>query len=40
MGNRLDLLAVNQLGRALYCELYAAPARPVNNALCVPRPAS
>src|SRR6202042_1507021 len=30
--NRLDLLAANQLGRALYSELYAAPARPVNNA--------
>src|SRR6202167_6388105 len=25
-------LAANQLGRALYSELYAAPARPVNNA--------
>ena len=33
VGNdRLDLLAANQLGRALYSELYAAPARPVNNA--------
>jgi len=30
--NRLDLLAANHLGRALYSELYAAPARPVNNA--------
>jgi transcriptional regulator with XRE-family HTH domain len=30
--NRLDLLAANQLGRALYSELYAAPARPINNA--------
>ena len=30
--DRLDLLAANQLGRALYSELYAAPARPVNNA--------
>jgi transcriptional regulator with XRE-family HTH domain len=30
--NRLDLLAANQLGRALYSELYAAPVRPVNNA--------
>jgi transcriptional regulator with XRE-family HTH domain len=30
--NRLDLLAANQLGRALYSELYDAPARPVNNA--------
>jgi len=33
VGNqRLDILAANQLGRALFCELYAAPARPVNNA--------
>ncbi len=33
VGNqRLDLLAANQLGRALFCELYAAPARPVNTA--------
>src|SRR6059036_1426768 len=33
VGNqRLDLLAANQLGRALFSELYAAPARPVNNA--------
>ena len=33
VGNqRLDILAVNQLGRALFSELYAAPARPVNNA--------
>ncbi len=39
--NRLDLLAANQLGRALYSELYAAPARPVNNApIRIPRPAS
>jgi transcriptional regulator with XRE-family HTH domain len=30
--NRLDLLAANQLGCALYSELYAAPARPINNA--------
>jgi transcriptional regulator with XRE-family HTH domain len=30
--NRLDLVAANQLGRALFSELYAAPARPVNNA--------
>jgi transcriptional regulator with XRE-family HTH domain len=30
--NRLDLLAANQLGRALFSELYAAPARPVNTA--------
>jgi MmyB-like transcription regulator ligand binding domain len=29
---RLDLLAANQLGRALFCDLYAAPARPVNCA--------
>jgi transcriptional regulator with XRE-family HTH domain len=29
---RLDLLAANQLGRALFSELYAAPARPVNCA--------
>src|SRR5437016_4341351 len=30
VGNeRLDLLAANQLGRALFSELYAAPARPV-----------
>jgi transcriptional regulator with XRE-family HTH domain len=33
VGNqRLDLLAANPLGRALFSELYAAPARPVNNA--------
>jgi hypothetical protein len=30
--DRLDILAENQLGRALYSELYAAPARPVNTA--------
>jgi transcriptional regulator with XRE-family HTH domain len=30
--DRLDLLAANQLGRALYSELYDAPARPVNTA--------
>ena len=30
--NRLDILAANQLGRALFSELYAAPARPVNTA--------
>ena len=30
--NRLDLLAANRLGRALYSELYADPTRPVNNA--------
>jgi transcriptional regulator with XRE-family HTH domain len=29
---RLDILAANQLGVALYSELYAAPARPVNTA--------
>ena len=33
VGNeRLDILAANHLGRALYSELYAAPARPVNTA--------
>ena len=33
VGNdRLDLLAANQLGRALFSELYAAPERPVNSA--------
>ena len=33
VGNqRLDLLAANELGRALFSELYAAPARPVNTA--------
>jgi len=33
VGNdRVDILAANQLGRALFCELYAAPARPVNIA--------
>jgi transcriptional regulator with XRE-family HTH domain len=33
VGNeRLDLQAANQLGRALFSELYAAPARPVNTA--------
>lgn len=33
VGNdRLDLLAANHLGRALFSELYAAPARPVNSA--------
>jgi transcriptional regulator with XRE-family HTH domain len=30
--NHLDLLAANELGRALFSELYAAPARTVNNA--------
>ena len=29
---RLDILAANPLGRALFSELYAAPARPVNSA--------
>jgi transcriptional regulator with XRE-family HTH domain len=29
---RLDVLAANQLGRALFSELYAAPVRPVNTA--------
>lgn len=29
---RLDILATNALGRALFCELYATPARPPNNA--------
>ncbi|HSE81260.1 MAG TPA: hypothetical protein VLA87_06125 [Gaiellaceae bacterium] len=28
----LDILTANQLGRALFSELYAAPARPVNSA--------
>jgi transcriptional regulator with XRE-family HTH domain len=33
VGNdRLDILAANQLGLALYSELYDAPARPVNTA--------
>ncbi|MDQ1480617.1 MAG: hypothetical protein QOI44_1478 [Actinomycetota bacterium] len=33
VGNqRLDFLAANELGRALFSEMYAAPARPVNNA--------
>jgi transcriptional regulator with XRE-family HTH domain len=33
VGNdRLDLLAANQLGRALFSELYAVPARPINSA--------
>jgi transcriptional regulator with XRE-family HTH domain len=30
--DRLDILAANQLGRALYSELYDAPTRPVNTA--------
>jgi transcriptional regulator with XRE-family HTH domain len=30
--DRLDILAANQLGRALYSELYDAPGRPVNTA--------
>src|SRR3954447_16021258 len=29
---RLDVLAANQLGRALFSEVYAAPTRPVNTA--------
>jgi transcriptional regulator with XRE-family HTH domain len=29
---RLDVLAANALGRALYSEMYVAPARPVNTA--------
>jgi transcriptional regulator with XRE-family HTH domain len=33
VGNdRLDILAANELGRALFSELYAAPARPPNHA--------
>ena len=33
VGNdRLDILATNELGRALFSELYAAPARPANHA--------
>jgi hypothetical protein len=33
VGNdRLDILAANQLGRALFSELYAAPTRPANFA--------
>jgi transcriptional regulator with XRE-family HTH domain len=33
VGNqRLDLLAANQLGRALFSEMYDAPARPINTA--------
>jgi transcriptional regulator with XRE-family HTH domain len=33
IGNdRLDVLAANQLGRALYSQLYEAPVRPVNSA--------
>jgi transcriptional regulator with XRE-family HTH domain len=33
VGNeRLDFLAANHLGRALFSELYSAPARPINNA--------
>ena len=30
--DRLDVLAANQLGRALYSELYDTPARPINTA--------
>jgi transcriptional regulator with XRE-family HTH domain len=42
VGNeRLDILAANQLGLALFSALYAAPARPVNTARFVlPRSAS
>jgi transcriptional regulator with XRE-family HTH domain len=29
---RLDVLAANELGRALYSEMYTGPARPVNTA--------
>jgi transcriptional regulator with XRE-family HTH domain len=33
LGNdRLEILATNQLGRALFCELYATPTRPANHA--------
>jgi transcriptional regulator with XRE-family HTH domain len=33
VGNeRLDILAINPLGRALFSEMYAGPARPPNNA--------
>ena len=33
VGNqRLDFLSANQLGRALFSEMYAAPSRPVNSA--------
>src|SRR5215208_5808285 len=33
VGNdRLDILAANQLGRALFSELYGGPARPANHA--------
>ena len=41
VGNdRLDILATNQLGRALFSELYAAPARPAEpRAVRLPRPA-
>ena len=40
VGNdRLDILATNSLGRALFSELYAAPTRPANFArFVVPRP--
>jgi len=30
--DRLDILATNELGRALFSELYAAPVRPANHA--------
>lgn len=29
---RMDFLAANRLGRALYCELFATPVPPANNA--------
>ncbi|MFF2315366.1 hypothetical protein ACFVTE_03765 [Arthrobacter sp. NPDC058097] len=29
---RLDILAINDLGRALYCEAFLSPVRPVNLA--------
>lgn len=29
---RLDIIAANRLARALYCDLFADPSRPVNNA--------
>ena len=31
-GERLDILATNALGRALFSELYAGPTRPANHA--------
>ena len=32
LNGRLDILAANELGRALYSPIYADPARPPNNA--------